>query len=383
MAESEASGTVVVIDDDYVMRLTCRQILDKDGFQVETLEDGAQGLEAVARLKPDLVVVDLKMPGISGMEVISRLRELDPQVVIAVITGYASVASAVDAIKAGAYDFLPKPFTPDELRLVVARGLEHRRLMKASQQREIEREMMKRRFVTFVSHQLKTPLVAIHQYLNVLNHLDGTDGGRDKRKAWSDRCLKRADEMLQLIDDWLTLSQVEGGRLLKRRERLDLKGIITGILDSYAGSAQTNDVSLCGELPLSEYPVPGDRNCVTVLFDNLIDNAIKYNRPGGTVRVVAEVSRGEIVIDVVDTGVGISPQHHGSLFDDFFRVKGDATKDIPGSGLGLTICQRIVAEMGGRIEVESEPGVGSTFRVRLPMWRDQGQDEDNSPRSDP
>ena len=142
------------------------------GLRVETFEDGARGLEGVAELKPGLVVVDLKMPGISGMEVISRVHEIDPQIIIIVITGYATIDTAVEAMKSGAYDFLPKPFSPDELRLIVNRGLDRRRLALESQRGEVERALLKRRFVTFVSHQLQTPLVAIHQYLDVLNHLD-------------------------------------------------------------------------------------------------------------------------------------------------------------------------------------------------------------------
>ncbi|NNG17733.1 MAG: response regulator, partial [Gemmatimonadales bacterium] len=160
--------TIVVIDDDHAMRLSCRQILSKSGFEVETYEDGARGLEGVARTRPALAVVDLKMPGISGMEVISRLHETDPYIVLVVITGYATIGTAVEATKTGAYDFLPKPFKPDELRMIVKRGLEHRRLLLDSRRSEMERELMKRRFVTFVAHELKTPLVAVHQYLDVL-----------------------------------------------------------------------------------------------------------------------------------------------------------------------------------------------------------------------
>ena len=109
------------------------------------------------------------MPGISGMEVVSRVYEIDPQIVIIVITGYATIDTAVQAMKCGAYDFLPKPFSPDELRLIVNRGLERRRLAVESQRHEVERHA-DAALVTFVSHQLRTPLVAVHQYLNVMKH---------------------------------------------------------------------------------------------------------------------------------------------------------------------------------------------------------------------
>ena len=145
MSGSVASPAVVVIDDDYAMRLSCGKILTKMGLRAETFEDGARGLEGVAKLKPDMVVVDLKMPGISGMEVLSRVHEIDPQIVIVVITGYATIDTAVQAMKCGAYDFLPKPFSPDELRLIVNRGLERRRLGLESQRHEVERAMLTQR----------------------------------------------------------------------------------------------------------------------------------------------------------------------------------------------------------------------------------------------
>ncbi len=362
--------TVVVIDDDYAMRLSCGKILAKMGLRAETFEDGAHGLEGVADLKPDMVVVDLKMPGISGMEVISRVHEIDPQIVIVVITGYATIDTAVQAMKSGAYDFLPKPFAPDELRLIVNRGLERRRLALESQRHEVEQTMLKRRFVTFVSHQLRTPLAAIHQYLDVLRHLDETGDSPARRQEWLGRCLARIEELQNLIADWLTLARVEGGTLFKERVRVELGRIVRDILESYQETAAAEKIALESRLPDAGLFVGGDRNCLSVLFDNLITNAIKYNKPGGTVTVSAATADGEIVIAVADTGVGIPEKYRPFLFDEFFRVKDEGAKKTPGTGLGLHISKRIVTEMGGTIEVESQPGAGSTFWVRLPEWHE-------------
>ncbi len=137
MSETAEQETIVVIDDDYAMRLSCRKILSKMGFRVEAFEDGGQGLEGVTTLKPSLVLVDLKMPGISGMEVVARIHEVRPEVVLVVITGYPTIDTAVGAMQRGAYDFLPKPFSPDELRLIVNRGLEHHRLSLEMQRGEM------------------------------------------------------------------------------------------------------------------------------------------------------------------------------------------------------------------------------------------------------
>ncbi len=370
MSEPADQETIVVIDDDYAMRLSCRKILSKMGFRVEAFEDGAQGLEGVARLKPSLVVVDLKMPGISGMEVVTRLHEVRPEIVLVVITGYTTIDTAVGAMKCGAYDFLPKPFSPDELRLIVNRGLERRRLLQETRRCEVERALLKRRFITFVSHQLQTPLVAVHQYLDVLKHLDNTEGATAKRQEWFDRCLKRTEEMQTLIKDWLSLARIEGEPFSRQWVKVDLHGVIADILRTYEETAAANAVSLEDGIPENTYFVRGDRNCLSVVFDNLIVNAIKYNKPGGKVAVSAEALEGETAISVADTGVGIAEKYRPLLFEEFFRVEGEGNQKTPGTGLGLSICRRIVSEMGGSISVDSEVNVGSTFRVRLLAYRE-------------
>jgi len=370
MSEPAEPEIIVVIDDDAAMRLSCRKILAKAGYRVETFEDGLQGLDGVTRLKPDLAVVDLKMPGLSGLEVITRVHQQDPLLVVVVITGYATIDTAVEAMKAGAYDFLPKPFSPEELRLIVNRGLERRRLSVEARRYEVEQELLKRRFVTFVSHQLQTPLAAVHQYLSVLQQFEDLDAVEVKRREWIERCLKRTDEMQTLIRDWLTLARLESDRLSRERVKVDLRQIIPNIVATYEPLAAQEGIRLEARLAEDACLVRGDPHCLNVLFDNLIINAIKYNRAEGQVTVTAAAAGEEVEVAVADTGVGIPPQYRQFLFDEFFRVRGEGAKKTPGTGLGLAICRKIVTELGGSIAVDSAPGAGSTFRVRLPAWRE-------------
>jgi len=371
MTEPGREDTIAVIDDDSAMRLSCKKILSKVGYRVETFEDGAQGLEGVAGLRPALVLVDLKMPGISGMEVIGRVHGIDPQIIVVVITGYATVDTAVEALKRGAYDFLPKPFSPDELRLIVKRGLERRRLTLESLHHEVERALLQRRFVTFVSHQLQTPLVAIHQYLDVMRRLGDRQDARAQQQEWLERCLKRIEEMQALIRDWLTLAKVEGGRLASQQAKVDLQPIVAEALQRHQEVAARQGVSLQAHPSEKDCYVRGDSTSLSVLLDNLLANAIKYNKPGGSVSVSTEVEEGQIVVAVKDTGVGIRERHRPFLFDDFFRIPSGEGEKAAGTGLGLPICKKIVAEMGGSIDVESEVNVGSTFRVSLPPYRER------------
>ncbi|MHB1193438.1 MAG: hybrid sensor histidine kinase/response regulator [Longimicrobiales bacterium] len=367
-AHDDTGGArVIVIDDDYAMGLSCRKILEKTGYAVQVFEDGLKGLDAVLAQRPDVVVVDLKMPGISGMEIIERVHTADPDMVMVVITGFATIGTAVEAIKVGAFDFIPKPFTPDELRLVVRRALGQRRLLLESHRLEMEREMLKRRFVTFVSHQLKSPLVAIRQYMDVLLRLEGTVGAAEQRKEWLARSSQRCDQLVSLIEDWLTLSRAESSELVQRRDPIDLSKALADVVEASKVNADGRHVSLALTLPDRELVIQGDAGCVNVVFSNLVDNAINYNRPEGSVSVVARVEGEEVCVAVKDTGHGIPEAFRSLVFEEFFRVGDHGAQTPPGTGLGLPITRKIVAEMGGKVELESEVGVGSTFTVRLPL----------------
>jgi signal transduction histidine kinase len=360
------TGRVFVIDDDDIMLLSCRRILEKAGYQVETFSSGLEGIKRIQQVRPELLLVDLKMPELDGLQVIERVRAVDSDVVIAVITGYATISTAVDAMKAGAYDFLPKPFTPDELRLIVNRGHERWRLAMESRRLRREKEEAERRFITFVSHQLKSPLVAAKQYLDVLLYTSKSEM-TPKTEEWLLRAQARLDEMLSLIHDWLELARIERGTPCEPGVASELEPVIAQVLDAAGPQAQSAGVTLCADIDASAGAVRGDRVSLGTIVSNLVSNAIKYNRVGGRVTVRSARDGQMAVVEVSDTGFGIPDEALPELFREFYRVKNDRTRDIPGTGLGLAICKRIVADLGGTIGVTSKKDEGTTFVVRLPV----------------
>ncbi|MDZ7330795.1 MAG: response regulator [candidate division KSB1 bacterium] len=361
---------IIVIDDDPVMRLSCFKILDKEGYLVETYEDGEQGLAAIHRQRPDLLVVDLKMPKIGGMEVISRVHQVDPDICIVVITGYATIGTAVDAMKAGAYDFLPKPFTPDELRLIIKRGIERSELAEQSRRLKQEKEHLQRRFLTFVSHQLQSPLVAIHQYLEVLKHLEDSPEKHTIQREWIDRSIVRLKELIAIIQDWLTIAKIESGQFVQCLEPVKLKPIIDDLVLCYSDQAKEQQVMIHGDISDDLPAVKGHEQCLRMLFSNLIVNAIKYNKRPGEVHLTARVDPDYVIVSVRDTGIGIPQDKLELIFEEFYRVRDESTKNISGTGLGLPICKKIVDEIGGQLEVESVVNQGSCFHVYLPKQKD-------------
>ena len=366
MPISEAPRRVLIIDDEDVILLSCRRILEKDGYSVETFQNGLVGIERVAEFRPQVVLVDLKMPEIDGFEVIARVRAIDPDIVMVVITGYATIGTAVEAMRAGAFDFLPKPFTPDELRVFVGRCFEHWRLIMDAKESRRAKTEFERHLITFVSHQLKSPIVAVKQYLDVLL-ANSTEPLSDKVREWMTRSRVRLAEMLAMIEDWLTLAKIEHGTLSQCAVTSDLRAVVTQVMQAVSAQAQNAAVTISFHDMPGLPAVCGDSVALGLVVQNLVTNAIKYNRSGG--RVVIRLEREDAMarINVSDTGIGISEDNLPFLFTEFFRVKSPETRDIVGTGLGLAICKRIVSELHGSIEAASKLGQGSTFVVRVPI----------------
>ncbi len=356
---------VLVIDDEESMRDSCSQILAKDGFQPETAENGTVGFEKVQNVNPDLVLIDLKMPGISGFEVLDKVKEYDPNIISIVITGYATVESAVEAMKKGAYDFLPKPFTPDQLRIIIKRGLERRRLIQETESLRREKKLMEENFITMVSHQLRSPLSTIAQYFEVI--LGGMAGKVEpKQKEMLSKAKNRLESLMELINDWLDLAQMNKGQIVENLRPLSLKKVLEDIVEFIKPSARKENISL-EFIPYSGHDcVQGDEEKLKQVFSNLVTNAILYNKPNGSIKISVKEKEDFIAVDVEDSGIGIPEEHLPFIFDQFYRIKKSEGKKTKGTGLGLSIAKKIVEVHGGTIEVTSELGKGSTFTVFLP-----------------
>lgn len=356
---------IVVVDDDEAMRRACDATLRRAGYKVATYADGPSGLRAVEEDPPWVLVTDLKMPGMGGIEVIQRVKEIDADIVVVVITGFATVDSAVEAMKAGAYDFIPKPFTASQLRTIIGRAVERHELVMEAKRLRAEKEAQARKFITFVSHQLQSPLGAVRQYLDVLLHQLGADAPQ-KHRQWIERSRAKINEMLEIISDWLTLSKVEGGQLVTERKPLGWPKIVAKTLEDFAATAEAKGIALHNAVPDDLPGVVGDESALRMLLSNYVSNAIKYSPEGSEVSVAGSVGDRGVTVSVTDNGIGIAPDQQPHVFQEFYRVRDGSTKGISGTGMGLAICKKIAEELGGQVGLESEPGKGSTFSVTLP-----------------
>lgn len=365
----ETKSRILLIDDEEVVRDSCEQILAGGPYEIASASDGTAGLRLVEEFHPDLIFVDLKMPGISGFEVLEKVTTMDPTIVMVVITGFATVSSAVDAMKRGAYDFLPKPFTPDEFRLITRRSLEKRRLTLETINLRREKEMLREHFAHIVSHEMKSPLNAIQQNLFALEfELSSTLNESQKEKL--QRTKTRINDLIKLINSWLRAISVDASQIQESFTNVSVKDELNKALEIVAPYAERKDVNVVFTAEKEIGPITGDGLSLSEAFGNIIGNAIKYSPDGSRVAVNVTEDESDVLISVTDQGVGIDKEDLPHIFDGFFRGKsGQAVAS--GHGIGLAVSRQVIEAHNGSIAVQSELGKGTTFTIRLPKSSNQ------------
>ena len=361
---------IINIDDEEVVLDSCTQILEGSDYIVRTAENGTLGLNLVKEFQPDLVCIDLKMPGITGIEVLEKITESNPTIVSIVITGYATVNSAVEAMKKGAYDFLPKPFTPDEFRLITKRGLERRRLMLETIALRKEKELLRENFAAIVSHELKSPLSAIQQNLFALSaELLGVLN--ENQQSRFERMKSRLEDLIKLVNSWLRVMSIDIAKISENFSPIALPSVISKAIETIELQAIRKDIQIITTIDESMDPIQGEEVSFEEALINIIGNAIKYSYPGSKISINARQVNELVLLTISDTGVGIPKEELPYVLVDFFR--GKSGKEIEDShGMGLTISRQIIEAHKGTISVESKQGEGTTFYISVPTLKMKG-----------
>lgn len=371
-----ATLKILVVDDEPGIRSGVSRILRNfkvdypfmdEPFDFEVLEapTGEEGIEILESNPPDILLLDNKLPGIQGVEVLEYIRKKQKSLVVVMITSYASLELAVKATSDGAYDFIPKPFTPQELKSSIENITKRVFLKKMTTRLQDTGKQIRFTFLSVLSHELKAPLNAIEGYLKMIKERQNGIQLADY-DVMIDRSLDRIKGMRTLILDLLDLTRVESGKAKRNIARVDLVSIAQTAMDTMRPYAIQRDVRL-NLITREVVEMDADSEELEIIFNNLISNAIKYNREGGQVDCSVETRDGSVEIRVTDTGIGMTPAEIEKIFDDFVRIKNEKTKNITGTGLGLSIVKKLIDQYSGRIEVVSNPDQGSTFSVFLPI----------------
>ena len=226
-------------------------------------------------------------------------------------------------------------------------------------------EFVKSQFVSMVSHELKAPIAAVYGFLKLFND-DSIELSPGQRKDYEIRSMIRLDGLLKMVNDLLDISRMELKTVHREIKKVCLHEIISSILELFQIDINKKGIQVIFDKEESKQCIMADADEISRLFTNLISNAIKYNRDQGTITIKLSLSDNYLLTMIKDTGIGLKPEDKKKLFTEFFRAKNEKTKNISGTGLGLSIVKRIIDSYSGKIDIESEYGEGTTFKVFLP-----------------
>lgn len=376
---------ILVVDDERGIReFLLKALIRIGGFQAEPAENGEEALKKMEKEKFDLVLTDLKMPRMDGLQLVKEISQSKPEVLTVLMTGHGTIDSALEAMKHGASDYLTKPLNLDETILRLRKVLEEKQrfvrlkdyaeqLEKANQElRKVD--AMKSEFVSVASHELRTPLSAIKNSIQLI--LSGKTGAiNENQLKFLSMAERNINRLTKILNDLLNLSKIESGKIDLWCEEVALKRLIELTVISLTPQADSKSIKINIEVPDRLPHAYGDRDRIEQILVNLIDNAIKFSPEEGNILVSAapfsEEREGgvsqKIAIRVKDTGIGIPSDQLESIFDKFYQVEGTLNRSIGGTGLGLAITKGLVEAHQGKIWAESEAGKGSVFTFTLPI----------------
>ena len=348
---------ILIIDDEEIVLKSCVRILKNDSYEIDTCLSGDEGLRKVAEKEYDIVITDLKMPGLSGMEVLAELRKNYQDIIAIIFTGFATVENAREALKMGAFDYIPKPFTNEELRIVVDNAVKAREKRTGAGMLDL---------MAIVSHEMKSPVSAVHTtaetlYRGYLGNLD------PEQQKTVEKILRNCQYLEDIIRNYIDLSKMDLDNLESFTETIDLvNDVIKPVIDVPENKDNLKQMPIVTDFAVTP-KIIGDPNLLNIVVTNLVNNAIKYGTAGTPVTVRLTEDGKSYIVSIRNEGVGISREDiEEKLFRKFSRLKQKGTEGVKGSGLGLYICKKIVEKHKGKIWVESEVGKCATFYFSLP-----------------
>lgn len=370
----EKTPVVLVIDDEQGIRDMLSYVLSKEGYKVFTAENGKVGIEKVMQEDIDIVISDIKMPGIDGVSVLGKIKEIKPEIEVIMATGYASLETAIESLRKGAFDYIHKPFNIDELTTIIAKAYETKQL-KSQLVSLQELDKLKDAFLSAISHDLKTPIMVISNALELLLGKAWTEEDEVKiRYKYNENTKKlleiidrQTQKMRILVTDLLDFARMEAGFFVLKKKVLKPAKIIYNVVDSMRSLAENKKIQIVVKQLPEEVEIECDEEQIERVISNLLSNSIKYTQEGGIINLWFEELPNEIKFVVEDNGIGIEKEHLERVFERFYRIKHSENERQDGTGLGLSICKKIIELHNGKIWAESEGlNKGSKFIFVLP-----------------
>lgn len=354
--------TILVVDDEAIIRDLCSRALNE--YQIIQAENGYEALRILDDRTVDLVLVDVMMPGMSGLELLQQIKERDPAQLVMIMTGYTDKDIILRALKAHADDFIQKPINLLQLRTSIGQALEKKALRRELLQlKQLDR--IKSDFLGLISHKLRTPTTSISLFIQ--NLASGTFDVEDPGFASALEAIREESEYLAyLIQDLLYYSDFILQDNPSKASREDLKEIVFAVVAEKRAAIEQKGLSLQSSLAGNWPVVIVDRRRIAFALNAIFDNAIKFTPAGGEIRLSGEIAEHELVLNIQDNGPGIPAEEITKVFEKFYQIDPHHTGQIRGFGLGLFYARQFIRDHGGTIKIDSIPGQETTVTIRLP-----------------
>lgn len=364
---ADYGARILVVDDDPLARRSLRAMLEHSCYQVETVSCGEEALAILPSYQPELVLLDIQMPGMDGLEVCRQIRVQPNGLLLPIIflTGDERPEIHSEALRVKGDDFLRKPVLSAELITRIRSLMRLKRLqaeLQADRDNLLDLQRQREQLFHFIVHDLKNPLSTIQVCLELLN---GGESGQPAHEANLRRLKDTAHAMGRMIQDILDIGRAEQVGLELHKCRIPMRAWIPDLIQEVESRAQSREHELSWDCP-DHLDVEADPEFLRRLLLNLLDNALKYSPPRSRTRLEARVGEDSIRLEVRDQGLGIPEAMREKIFGKFVRLEGGETQARSGSGLGLAFCQMVAEAHGGRIWVEDNPPKGSLFVLELP-----------------
>ncbi|MFQ5648539.1 MAG: response regulator [bacterium] len=378
---AETHKHILIVDDEEVIRDICARSLESRGYQVELAENGLKAQERLREKAIDVVFTDFRMPLMDGIELLGAIKRDYPHVEVVIMTAFATIESAIYAMKNGAYDFILKPVKPELIRVVAEKCFERIQLseenkaLRLANQKLVDLQNMKNKFIAVTSHELRTPVSHLKGFIGILTD----DSIRSQLSAREEAQCKQVimeaiSDLEEMVMEMHNLIDLEDGKLMLRSESVDINLLSRNCVSAYNLSAKKRhhvlDLTAC-EQGLMVFV---DRSQIKGVINELIQNAIKFTPDRGKINVTTRKEGDYAVISVKDNGIGIEESEQGKIFEKFYEIQDSnyhsSSKEKflgGGLGLGLPMVRAIVEAHGGSVRVNSKKGSGSEFMVYLPL----------------
>jgi len=371
---------ILLIEDEPEVRESYEDMFAFLGMRVDTAENGLDGLAKLNKKHYDIVVTDLNMPVLDGMETLRRIKKIDPHIEVIVITGFATIENAISAMKQGAFDYITKPVSFDHVKIVLNKciqGIRARReneALKSSNVQLKELNELKDKFITITNHELRTPLAVLRGYFDLLE-MEVPGEGNPELEEYITIINHTINEMMEMVENMHDLSSFKNYLSIQEKSYVDLNEIVQEVYREV--KVLFDQRSIVFEIQLCPNPVPVmiDRKRMYRALRELIQNALKYTEEGGSVKVTTKdvYERKQVFLVVEDTGIGIPEEKLSLIFEPFYEVQNvlhhsTSKTDFMGGGIGvgLSLVKEIVESNSGELAVESTVNKGSIFTIILP-----------------